>query len=112
MSFIDQNTQAAKDFYREVRKFAERTKPWQPALFHEVTPDEIWDMTLVSKRVYGRRDEFLAIMAAAGCDTIGQPLPQKNLVLPNEAQLYAIKRRCGFESREIYRDNGKPTWED
>jgi hypothetical protein len=109
---MDQNTQAAKNLYREVRQFAERTKPWQPALFHEVTPDEIWDATLVSRRVYGRRDEFLTVMAAAGIDTVDQPLPQKKLVLPNESQLFAIKRKCGFESREEYRQDGKPIWED
>lgn len=112
MSAIDQNTQAAKNFYREVREFAERTKPWEPALYHDITPNEIWDATLVSRNVYGRRDEFLAVMAAAGCDTIDQPLPQKKLVLPNEAQLFAIKRRTGFESRAEFRQDGKPTWED
>lgn len=106
------NTQAAKSFYREVRQFAERTKPWEPALFHEVTPDELWDATLVSRRVYGRRDEFLAVMAAAGIDTTEQPLPQKKLVLPTESQLYAFKRKCGFESRPEYIQDGKPTWED
>jgi hypothetical protein len=109
---IDTNTQAAKNFYREVRQFSERTKSWEPALYHEITPDEIWDSTLVSKRVYGRRDEYLAIMAAAGIDTVDQPLPQKKLVLPTESQLYAIKRRAGFESREEYRENNAPTWED
>lgn len=109
---VDINTQAAKNLYREVREFAERTKPWESALYHEVTPDEVWDPTLVSRRVYGRRDEYLAVMAAAGVDTVDMPLPQKKLTLPTESQLYAIKRRSGFESREEYRQDGKPTWED
>jgi len=108
----DKNSQAAKSFYREVRLFSERTKPWEVAVFHEVTPDEIWDVTLVSRRVYGRPDEFLTIMAAAGIDTVDQGLSQKKLVLPTEAQLYAIKRRAGFESRDEYRQDGKPTWVD
>ena len=113
MSNIDDQTQAAKSFYREIRLFSERTKAWEPALFHEITPDEIWDATLVSSRVYGRRDEFLAVMAAAGNDTIDQPLAQKKLVLPTEAQLFSIKKKCVFESRSEYRDeSGAPTWVD
>lgn len=109
---MDRNTQAAKNLYREVRQFSERTKPWETALFHEVTPDEIWDVTLVSQRVYGRRDEYLTVMAAAGNDIYDQPLKQTKLVLPDEAQLYAIKRRAGFESMDDYRQDGVPTWED
>lgn len=108
---LDQDTRAAKAFYREVRKFAESVKPWDAtAIFYETKPDEALDLTLVSVRVYGRRDEFLAVMAAAGLDTIDQPLPQKRIVLPNEGQLFSIKRRTGFESIAGYRENGAPTW--
>lgn len=108
---LDKDTRAAKSFYREVRKFAESAKPWDTAaIFYETKPDESLDLTLVSQRVYGRRDEFLVVMASAGLDTIDQPLPQKRIVLPNEGQLLAIKRRTGFESIADYRENGAPTW--
>ena len=108
---IDQDTRAAKSFYREVRKFAESAKPWDgTAIFYETKPDEALDLTLVSQRVYGRRDEFLAVMAAAGLDTFDQPLPQKRIVLPNEGQLIAIKRRVGFESIADLREAGAPIW--
>lgn len=108
---LDTDTRSAKSFYREVRKFAERAKPWDTtAVFYETKPDEMYDLTLVSQRVYGRRDEFLAVMAAAGLDTVDQPLPQKQIVLPNEGQLLAIKRRTGFESIAGYRENFAPTW--
>jgi hypothetical protein len=107
---IDFDTQAARRFYGEVRKFAERTKPWQPAIFYETHPDEIWDLTLVSQRVYGRRDEHLAVMAAAGIDSVDQPLKQKRLVLPTEQQLNLIKRRTGFESIADLREDRKPVW--
>lgn len=107
---IDKNPMAAKDFYKEVRRFAEKTKPWELHISYEVKPDEAFDLSLVSQRVYGRRDEFLAIMAAAGIDTVDQPLPQKRLTLPTEGQLYAIKRRTGFESIAGYRENRAPTW--
>jgi hypothetical protein len=108
----DIDSQAAKNLYREVRSFSERTKGWETAIFHDVLPDELWDATLVSQRVYGRRDEFLVVMAAAGVDSVDQPLPQRQIVLPTEGQLYAIKRRAGFESLDDYREDGKPTWVD
>ena len=108
---LDQDTRSAKSFYREVRKFAESVKPWDTtAIFYETKPDEMYDLTLVSQRVYGRRDEFLAVMAAAGLDTVDQPLPQKRIVLPNEGQLIAIKRRVGFESIADLREAGAPIW--
>jgi hypothetical protein len=107
---IDSNTQAAKDFYREVRKFSERTKSWQTAIFYWTKPDEIWDITLVSQRVYGNRNEFLTVMAAAGIDSSDQPLTQRQLILPTSQQLYAIKRDTGFESNPDYREDFKPTW--
>jgi hypothetical protein len=107
---IDFDTQAARRFYGEVRKFAERTKPWQLAIFYETNPDEIWDLTLVSQRVYGRRDEYLAVMAAAGIDSVDQPLKQKRLVLPTEQQLNLIKRKTGFESIADLREERKPVW--
>lgn len=107
---IDRNSTAAKNFYKEIRRFAERTKPWHIHISYETKPDEAFDLTLVSQRVYGRRDEYLTIMAAAGLDMVDQALPQKRLTLPTEAQLYAIKRRTGFESIADNRKNFSPTW--
>lgn len=111
-SLIDSDTQAAKRFWRIVREFSERTRSWHVAVFYEVKPDEVFDPTLVSQRVYGRRDEFMAVMASAGIDTADQPLPQKQIVLPTEAQLHVLKRRAGFESMADSREGGKPTWAD
>ena len=107
---IDVNSQAARVFWRKVRAFSQSAKPWQVAVYYDTLPDERWDITLVSKRVYGRRDEYLAIMAAAGMDTIDQPLEQRRLVLPTESQLRQMKREAGFESRPEFRENGAPTW--
>lgn len=105
------DTRAAWAFYREVRRFALRVKPWQAALWHETLPDEQWDLTLVSQRVYGRRDEHLTVMAVAGLDTVDQALPVgMRLAFPSEQALYAIKRQCGFESRHEYLENGVPVW--
>ena len=107
---IDKESTAAKNFYKAIRLFSERTKPWDIHISYETKPDEAHDLTLVSQRVYGRRDEFLVIMAAAGLDMVDQVLPQKRLTLPTEAQLYAIKRRAGFESKADSRFNFSPTW--
>ena len=108
---LEQDTRAAKAFYREVRKFAESTKPWDTgAVFYETKPDEMYDLSLVSQRAYGRRDESMAVMAAAGLDMMDQPLLQKRIVLPSEGQLISIKRRTGFESQAMYRANFAPTW--
>ena len=109
---IDLDTQAAKNFYRQVREFAERTKPWEKAKFYEVKPDERWNPLLVSYRVYGRWDEYLVVMAAAGLHSVDQPLEQKTIVLPTEEQLYQIKRNCNFESIADYREDYQPVWVD
>lgn len=109
----DKDTRAAKSFYREVRKFAEQAKDWDPnVIFYETLPDEALDLSLVSQRVYGRRDEYLAVMAAAGLDMFDQPLTQRRICLPNEGTLIAIKRRTGFESIADYREDGAPTWQE
>ncbi|GAB4059210.1 hypothetical protein [Uliginosibacterium sediminicola] len=107
---IDADPRAAKNFYREVRAFSERTRPWETAVFYSVMPDERFDLSRVSARVYGRRDEFLAVMAAAGLSSFDQPLEQTTLVLPNEQQLARIKRETGFESIARLRADGAPTW--
>ena len=76
-----------------------------------VTPDEAYDITLVSRRVYGNPHETLCIMASAGLDTVEQELTQRQIILPTVSQLYYFKRRTGFESDPLYRnDNGVPTW--
>lgn len=110
---LDQDTRAAKAFYREVRKFAEQAKPWATnAVFYETKPDETYDLSLVASRVYGRREEYLAVMAAAGIDTFDQPLTARRLVLPDDWQLLAIKRQTGFESIAKLREDFAPVWTD
>jgi hypothetical protein len=110
---MDKDTCAAARFYRAVRDFALRAKPWdQSIIWYETKPDEMRDLTLISERVYGNRDECLAIMAAAGLDTVDQPMPQKRIALPAMSRLYEMKRRCGFESQSFYRENGSPVWRD
>ena len=82
--------------YRLVRDFAIKTKPWETAIRYYTKPDERKDLTLVSQRVYGRRDEFLTIMAAAGLDSVENVLPEQLLTLPTDAALTAFKERAKF----------------
>ena len=108
---MDVDTRSALDFYREVRLFALKAKPWTVAVWHEILPDEQWDTTLIAERVYGNRFEHLAVMAAAGLDTVEAPLKiGVKIALPTEEQLYQIKRRTGFESNPEWREDGKPIW--
>lgn len=85
-------------FFREVRKFSVSAHVWTPAIRYHSLPDERWDLTLAAKRVYGDRNEWLAIMAAAGLDRLDSPLEEQLLVLPPLAVLAAIKRRTGYVS--------------
>lgn len=110
MSVLDNNTQAAKVFWKMVQAWVDSVKPWDQAIYYDVKPDEKWDVTLISQRVYGRRCEHLAIMAAAGISYVDEPIPQKQIILPSETQLRSIKFAAGFESRHEYRKNGAPTW--
>lgn len=86
-------------FYRAVRKFAQTSQVFDATrLVYFSKPDERFDLTLVSQRVYGNRDEFLAVMAAAGLDRFDQELTERELVLPNPQRLEMIKSATGYIS--------------
>ena len=72
---IDANPQAARAFYKKVSYFASHTKGFEVGVFYDTKPDEIWDLTLISRRIYGNSHETLAIMAAAGIDSIDEFFP-------------------------------------
>jgi hypothetical protein len=105
MAGLDAQSTAAARFYREVRDFAVKTPVWGEALRYHTKPDERCDITLASRRVYGRRDEFMVIAAAAGLDSVEQPMPEQLLVLPTEQQLRALKTRAGFRNLDSQRDS-------
>lgn len=100
---IDVQSTSAARFYREVRDFAVTTPVWGEAIRYFTKPDERCDITLAASRVYGRREEFMAIMAAAGLDSVEQPMPEQMLVLPTEQQLRALKNRAGFRNLDSQR---------
>lgn len=61
-------------------------------------PDERWDVTLAAQRIYGSRDEWLAVMAAAGLDRLDQEMTERELRLPTKERLEAIKQFTGYRS--------------
>jgi hypothetical protein len=87
---------AAGNFYRMVRDFAQRQKPWAECILYRTLPDEKLDITLAARRVYGTPDEFLTIMAAAGMDSVEQEMPEQDLILPTARQLLELKALAGI----------------
>lgn len=109
-AYLDQNSQAARVFFRKVANYVKNAKPWDNVMTYEIKPDEYVDATLISRRVYGTSDEFLTVMACAGIDSFDDPFEQGLLILPNAIQLDKLKRESGFESLESNRRDGKPRW--
>ena len=92
-------------FYRLVRDFVVRAKPWTQAIRYHTKPDERFDFTLVSRRVYGSSDEYITVMAAAGLDSVENELEQQLLTLPTASQLNTLKLQAGYRSTEYGRAN-------
>ena len=90
------NTSAVAIFYQLVRQYALATPAWAVTQSYQTKPDERWDMTLASRRVYGIPDEFLTIMAAAGLDSVEQEMPEQLLILPDAATLQSFKTQAKF----------------
>lgn len=109
--YVDQNSQNAKNFYKAVSNFSKTAKAWDSMIRYEIKPDERYDPTLISRRVYGSSDEFLAVMACAGTSSFEDEIVQKTIVLPNRQLLERIKRKTGFESIPDNRYNGKARWD-
>lgn len=93
--------QARNRIFQLVRDFAIQTPGWGEAIRYQTMPDERFDLTLVSYRVYGRRTESLVIQAAAGLDSPELELSERALVLPTDAQLRAMKLQAGYGKPEF-----------
>lgn len=98
---------SAAELVKRVGKFAQSTPTWAECIVYESKPDERLDMTDVSQRVYGTRDEFLAVMAAAGLDAPWQVLTERRIILPTARQLAAIKAACGFVTNPLGRTSAQ-----
>ncbi len=87
---------ASMRLFQAVRRFSQVTRDWEQAVRYMTLPDERFDLTKVSARVYGTRDEALVIQAAAGLDSPELELTERRLVLPTSEQLAAMKRDAGY----------------
>ncbi len=87
---------ATAAFVKVVRTFAVQTPDWAEAVRYETKPDERFDITLIAERVYGDRNEYMAVFASAGLDTLEQEIVEQRLVLPTRSQLQSMKRQTGY----------------
>ncbi len=85
---------SAAAFYRLALNYAQGEP--SGALLHEVGPDEVYDLTLIAERVYGRRSEWFVVMAAAGMDSPCENVPTRRLYLPTETLLRVWKADTGY----------------
>jgi hypothetical protein len=93
---------ARNRLFSSVRTFSVVTPPWGEAIRYFTKPNERRDMTAVSQAVYGRRTETLVVQAAAGLDSPELEFTERQLVLPTEAQLRAMKLSAGYTEAELY----------
>lgn len=92
---------APSRLFRAVRDFAQTTQEWETATRYFTKPDEEYDLTLVSYRVYGTRGYTLVIQAAAGLDSPEYRLKAMRLVLPTLEQLRKMRVKAGYPETEI-----------
>ncbi len=64
-------------FHALIRSLAQTTPSWATAIRYHTKPDERFDLTLIARRVYGLPDEWPVIMAAAGLQSIDEPLNEQ-----------------------------------
>lgn len=83
------------NLYLIIRKLAQTTPAWANAIRYQTKPDERLDLTLVARRVYGTPNEWPVIMAAAGLQSVDEPLNEQLLVLPTADNLQRLKRNLG-----------------
>lgn len=81
--------------YKRIRQFALEAPDWATAIRYHTKPDEKYDLTLIARRVYGLPNEWPVIMAAAGLQSVDEPLNEQLLVLPTLTQLQTLKRELG-----------------
>lgn len=81
--------------YKRIRQFALETPDWATAIRYHSKPDEKHDLTIIARRVYGLPNEWPVIMAAAGLQSVDEPLNEQLLVLPTLSQLQTLKRELG-----------------
>lgn len=83
------------NLYQLIRQLAQTTPAWATAIRYQTKPDERFDLTLVARRVYGLPSEWPIVMAAAGLQSVDEPLKEQLLIMPTLEQLQRLKRDLG-----------------
>ena len=91
-----QRTGNTRLLYQLVRDFSQSVKPYEQAVRYQVRPNERFDITKLSQQVYGNTQETIAVMAAAGLDSVEYKLSDVLLTLPTPLQLQDMKSKAGF----------------
>ena len=81
--------------YAHIKAFGQQWQFAQESIRYSTLPDERYDISLASYRVYGDRGLYMVIAAAAGLDSVEQEMPEQELVLPTLAQLAAMHAELG-----------------
>lgn len=77
--YIDNDTTAAARFWRRIQDFASHAKVWDSdAIFYRLSRMKSC-LTLISRGFMVIRDEYLAVMAAAGIELTCQEISKKRL---------------------------------
>lgn len=91
---------AVAQFVMMVRSFAQRQPVWGDRIDYEVRPGYEFDLIRIATEAYGsdiaRRWGWIAVMAAAGMDSVEQPLRPQTIVLPLATQGDEMARACGL----------------
>ena len=102
-ALVIEQQNAVMKFYLLIRQFVLDAKPWTQVFRYQTKVDERYDMTLVSQRVYGCREEFIAVQASANLDSTEQFLEEQLLILPSPEDLQEIKVRSGYINVDLRR---------
>lgn len=88
-----------RQLYAAIRDLVTQAKPWQAGFTrYTISDDEKYDLGRVASRVYGRHDLFFVVQAAAGLDSVENPLEVgATIVLPSPELVRALYRRFNLD---------------
>ena len=99
LKIVSQRCDMERQLYAAIRDLVVQAKPWQSGFVkYTVSDDEKFDLGRVASRVYGRHDLFFVVQAAAGLDSVENPLEVgSTLVLPSLEVVRALYRRFNID---------------
>ena len=83
-----------KTLRRLLRDFAINVKPWQPAIYHHVKPDEVWNSPKIANLRYGDAGLSHIVLACAGVDSPELPITALTITMPTPETYYQLVRQA------------------